>query len=83
LLTPEEMVFQAAFGHELVHQEQLPVLAAVAQQPHQVGVRQSAQEVDLGLHLRNKEMHMLIKRRHLDWMSRHANELATSIRQLE
>lgn len=48
---PEEMVFQAAFGHELVHQEQLPVLAAVAQQPHQVGVRQSAQEVDLGLPL--------------------------------
>jgi hypothetical protein len=28
-------------------------------------VRQSAQEVDLGLHLRNKKMHM-IKRRHLD-----------------
>lgn len=60
MLTPEEMVFQAAFGHELVHQEQLPVLAAVAQQPHQVGVRQSAQEVDLGLPLRNKKMHMMI-----------------------
>jgi len=59
LLTPEEMVFQAAFGHELVHQEQLPVLAAVAQQPHQVGVRQSAQ-VDLALPLRNKKMHMMI-----------------------
>ena len=65
MLTPEEMVFQAALGHELVQQEQLPVLAAVAQQPHQVGVRQSAEEVDLGLHLRNKIMHM-IRRRHLD-----------------
>ena len=45
------MVFQAAFGHALVHQEQLPVLAAVAKQPHQVGMRQSTQEVDLRLHL--------------------------------
>jgi hypothetical protein len=59
------MVEQAASRRVLVHQEQLPVLAAVTQQPHQVGVRQSAQEVDLGLHLRNKKMHM-IKRRHLD-----------------
>jgi hypothetical protein len=57
-LTPEEMVFQAAFGHELVHQEKLPVLAAVAQEPDQVRMRQSAQEVDLGLHLGTQEMHM-------------------------
>lgn len=55
MLTPEEMGFQAAFGHELVHQEELPVLAAVAQQPHQVGMRQPAQEVDLRLHLPNKQ----------------------------
>jgi hypothetical protein len=49
-LTPEEIVFQAASRHVLVHQEQLPVLAAVTQQPHQVGVRQSAQKLDHGLH---------------------------------
>lgn len=77
LLTSEEMVFQAALGHELVHQEQLPVLAAVAQQPHQVGMRQSAQEVDLRLHLPTQGITQICTRQRRHW---HADELTSDQR---
>jgi hypothetical protein len=46
----EEVVLQAALGHVLVHQQELLVLPAVPQQPHQIGVRQPSQEIHLGLH---------------------------------
>jgi hypothetical protein len=54
-LTSEEVVLQAALGHELVHQQELPVLHAVPQQPHQVGVRQPPQEVHLRLQEEEKQ----------------------------
>jgi len=43
------MIVQAAFGHVLVHEEEIPVLHAVAQQPHQVRMRQPPQKVHLRL----------------------------------
>ena len=48
-LTSEEMILQAALGHELVHEQQLPILHAVAQQPHQVRMRQPPEKVHLRL----------------------------------
>ena len=48
-LTSEEMILQAALGHELVDEQQLPILHAVAQQLHQVGMRQPPEKVHLRL----------------------------------
>ena len=48
-LTSEEMILQAPIGHELVHKQELPLLQAVPQQPHQVRVRYPPQKVHFTL----------------------------------
>ena len=46
--TPEEVVLEAAARHELVDEEALLVLAAVAEEADEVGVAELAEEDDLG-----------------------------------
>ena len=50
VLTFEEMFLQAAPGHELVDEQPVLVLVAVADQLHEVRVPQLPQEDDFGLH---------------------------------
>ena len=54
VLTLEEVVLEAAVLHVLVDEEAVLVLAAVADQLHQVGVPQLPQEDHLRLHAPNK-----------------------------
>lgn len=51
MLTFEEMLLQAAPGHELVDEQPVLVLVAVADQLHQVRVPQLPQEEDFRLHM--------------------------------
>jgi hypothetical protein len=51
VLTFEEMLLQAAPGHELVDEQPVLVLVAVADQFHEVRVPQLPQEDDFGLHI--------------------------------
>ena len=55
VLTLEEVVLEAAVLHVLVDEEAVLVLAAVADQLHQVGVPQLPQEDHLRLQAPNKE----------------------------
>lgn len=50
VLTFEEMLLQAAPGHELVDEQPVLVLVAVADQLHQVRVPQLPQEEHFSLH---------------------------------
>ena len=50
MLTFEEMFLQAAPGHELVDEQPVLVLVAVADELHEVRVPQLPQEDDFGLH---------------------------------
>lgn len=56
MLTFEEMFLQAAPGHELVDDQPVLVLVAVADQFHEVRMPQLPQEDDLGLHGFGTEM---------------------------
>jgi hypothetical protein len=51
VLTFEEMLLQAAPGHELVDEQPVLVLVAVADQLHEVRVPQLSQEEDLRLRI--------------------------------
>jgi hypothetical protein len=48
----EQVVLQAALGHELVHQQPVVVLAAVADELHQVRVAVLSEVAHLRLHAR-------------------------------
>jgi hypothetical protein len=54
-LTPEQMVLQTPTWHELVDEEALFVLEAVANELHKVGVRQRSKVVHFSLHAHHRK----------------------------
>lgn len=79
-LTPEQMVLQTPAWHELVDEEALFVLEAVANELHKVGVRQRSKVVHFSLHAHHRKHRVIYTEKKLNWHEIHIQAMTIQTR---